>query len=98
MTDTISFMDAVALISPDGRRQVVELVQKACDERGAGYLEAIKDEYPSLYWIAELAANNDAETCVRELEKEFSISLGLLKKQICDLHAEIRNVIDRPRG
>lgn len=96
--NTLSWQDALALLSPNGKAELVSIVRKACDDRGKGWIDAIAEEYPAGVWIADLVANHDATECVAELEKQFGISLGILRGKIFELHTAIRAEIDRPRG
>jgi hypothetical protein len=98
MSEAITWREALALLAPDARREIVAIVERACNDRGKGWIDEIGRNYPTLRWIAELVANNDAAECVTELEKEFGISLGLVRGKIFELHRELREVIDRPRG
>ena len=97
-SNSITFQDALALLSPQGRSEVVGIVKRACDERGRGWIDSIKEQYPALCWIADLVANHDAAECVTQLENEFGISLALVRGKIFELHRDIRTVIDTPRS
>lgn len=96
---TFSFGDVMNLLSPDGQRQLIDWIRTARDERGAGWLEELKAEYPTFCWMVDLVANRTADEAFRELQAEFPLfPLSLAEGKIHNLHAALRAEIDRPRG
>ena len=97
-SDAITLAEAIALISDDGRKQLVDLVRQARKERGSGFIKALKKEYPRFTSFIDLVANHTAEECYTELEKEFGgVSLIIFKRQIFMLHDALKAEIDKPR-
>lgn len=97
MIDGFTITEAVALLSDDGRRQLVEIVRQARETRAAGFLEDLKVEYPKATEIIDLIANHTVDECYSELEKQFGVSLCLFKRQIYTLHAALKAEINKPR-
>lgn len=95
----ISISEIAALLSPEGQRQLIDFVRRAKEERGAGWIDAIKSDYPMLVWIVDLVANKTADEAFRFLQEEFPIfPLSMFEGKIHNLHAALRAEIDRPRG
>jgi len=89
----------LTLLSPSGRATIQSIIDQAKRERGSGWIEAIKAEYPMACWIIELAANYEAEAAYNAVAEAYPhYPLYLAKRQIIDLHAFLREQIDRPRA
>lgn len=96
---TASFSEIRALLSPDGQQQLIAFIQQAREQRGGGWLEEIKIEYPMFCWIAELVSNRTADDAFAELQRQFPLfPLSLVKPQIHQLHTTLKTEIDKPRG
>lgn len=95
----IDFAAVKAFLSADGQKELVDFIRQAREERGAGYLESLKAEFPTFAWVIDLVANYTAEESFQRLQREFPLlPLALFKKQIFDLHATLAAEIDKPRG
>jgi hypothetical protein len=95
---SVSFGEIMALVSPEGQQQLIDFVRRAREERGAGWLEAIKTDYPTFCWIADLVANNTGEEAVAQLQKQFPLfPLAIVKTKLLTLHAALQAEIDKPR-
>lgn len=96
---SVSFSEIRALLSPDGQQQLIAFIQQAKEQRGAGWLEEIKIEFPMFCWIAELVSNRSSDEAFSELQRQFPLfPLLLVKPQIHQLHSTIKTEIDKPRG
>jgi len=96
---TLNLADFKALLSPDGQRQLVDFVRRAKEERGAGWLDSLKADYPTFSWIVDLVANRTADEAFQHLQNEFPIfPLSYFEGQIHNIHAALRSEIDKPRG
>lgn len=99
-TVRFGYREIMTLLSPAGRRQIHAIIDKAKAERGSGWIEGIKEEYPTACWIIDLAANYTADEAVEAVAEAFPtypirMFAGTALKEF---HAFIRNEIDRPRG
>jgi len=95
----VTLTEIAALLSPEGQKQLVDFVRQAREERGAGWIESITVEYPTLVWIVDLVANRTADEAFRYLQEEFPIfPLSMFEGKIHNLHAVLKAEIDRPRG
>lgn len=98
-TPAIGWRDLLTLLSPVGRDQIRQIIERAKEERGRGWIEAIKVEYPTACWIIDLAANYTAEDAYKAVAQAYpNYPLWMAQKNILDLHAFLRNEIDKPRG
>lgn len=94
-----SWTEIRALLSPQGQQQLLDFVRRAKEERGQGWLESIKIEYPTFCWIADLISNRTADDAFAELQKQFPMfPLSVVKTQIYDLHKTMQTEIEKPRG
>lgn len=96
---TISWTEIVALLSPEGQQRLVDWIRNAKEERGSGWLDAVRAEYPTFCWMIDLVANKTADEAFRDLQDEFPIfPLHHIEGQIHALHRMLRSEIDKPRG
>lgn len=98
MSDSPQIGDLMSLLSPAGLNQIAEVIDTAKRERGQGWIEALREEYPTASWMIDLAANYTGEDAFAALAAAYPhYPLYLAKGRILDLHAFLREQIDRPR-
>lgn len=94
-----SVSDLLTFATPEGRAEIAALIAKCKDDRGAGWIDAIKIEYPLFSWLIDLAANYEAEAAYLELKKVYpNYPLALLKGQLISMHGWLKAEIEKPRG
>lgn len=94
----VNWQDVLAFLSPNGQQQIVDFVRKAKEERGAGWLEYIKAEYPMMCYLVDLVANHSAEEAFAILGEQYpGLPLWLVKSQVISLHGALRSEIERKR-
>ncbi len=96
---TTTLNEWLALISPSGQDAILDFIREAKEKRGAGWLDEIQAEYPTLSWIVELVANHTADEALDAIEAEYSqYPIRLLAgRKIIDLHARLKAEIDKKR-
>lgn len=91
--------ELLTFTTPEGRAEIAALIAKCKDDRGAGWIDAIKTEYPYFSWLIDLAANNDAETAFNEAQQAYPhYPLWMVKNQLIAMHGWLKAEIDKPRG
>jgi hypothetical protein len=96
MSKAISWREILTFLSPAGQQQIVDFVRQAQTERGANWLPEVKAEFPTFSWLADLVCNYEADEAFDEIQSEFStLPLSLVKPQLVNLHATLRNEIER---
>lgn len=94
----ISLNEIQNFLSPQGQQIIVDFVRKAQKERGAKWLEEIKEEYPNFCWIADLIANKTFDDAYKELSKEINpIFLYPIKGKLKEFHETLKFEFDRKR-
>ena len=97
--NAIGWKEILKLLSPAGQQQIVVFVRQAREQRGAGWLEEIKREFPTFSWIVELVCSRTAEEAYGDLQAEYSTyPLWMIKPQLIGLHGVLRTEIEKPRG
>lgn len=98
MSNQVSWKEIAALLSPAGQAQLIALIHKAQEERGAGWLEAIQANYPMASFIIDLVVNHSAEDAYNELAATFTTyPLWIAKGPIMELHGRLLAEINKPR-
>jgi hypothetical protein len=94
----ITWKEVVTFISPTGQQQLLDFIRQAREERGKGWLEELKSEFPTFCWIADLVCNKSFDEAYDELKQEFpNYPLYLAKGQLASLHANLKHEIERKR-
>ncbi len=93
----IGLLELKQFISPEGKKLFIEFIEKAHRERGSGWIDYLKAEYPMFAWIFDLTINRTADEAVAELEEEYGFAVTLFQHKIKNFHGEIRAEINKRR-
>lgn len=87
-----NWSDILKLLSPAGQDELIKIVRQARKERGARWLDAIRQEYPHAVQALEIAiACDDAHTAFDRLTAKYpDWPLWLAKPLILNLYAKLR--------
>jgi len=97
MSETqFDWKDMLALLTPDGQRQIGEFIADFRTKHGPEWLEDFQAEYPTFAWIADLAANRTADEAVAEITRQYPLAV-FAKTQITAFHAFLKQEIDKKR-
>lgn len=96
MDKPIGWSDVKAFFSPVGQRQIADLIAKVKTERGAGWIDALRDEKPQFYRVCELVATKTADEAYAEFVKEYPLA-WIFKDQLLIMHAWLRTELEKPR-
>lgn len=95
----IGWLELCTLLSPVGKNQIAEIIAIAKRDRGSGWIESIKAEYPTACWIIDLAANYTADDAYTQLRSAYPhYPLWMFESRIKEMHGFLRDQIDSPRG
>ncbi len=98
MSEKITWREVAALLSPAGQDQLIALINKAQDERGAEWLPYIQDQFPMASWIIELVCTKTADEAYREASKAFpTYPLWIAETPLKNLHGRLLTEIERKR-
>lgn len=99
MANDISISEWLKFLSPEGQTRIVAFVERAMVERGGGWLESLKGEYPFAGWILDIVMTCDADAALAEIAAAYpALPVETLAgNSIRSLHAKLREVIDKKR-
>lgn len=94
----IGWRDLMSFFSPAGQNQIKALIDKAKEERGEKWIDAIQNDYPMFSWIIEITCTMDAEAAFVEIKNAYpQYPLSLAKNQLIQMHGWLRAEIERKR-
>lgn len=87
--------DVAYLMSPQGWKECLAVIQKAHETRGAEWLLELQKNYPNLYFACELAMNKTADEAFQVIYEHYGPITLIFKSQILDFHARLKTEIDK---
>lgn len=94
----ITLKQLIQFVSPKGQQALIDFVKRAKDERGAGWLDEMKIEFPTFCWIVDLVCNKEFNQAYKELQNLFPrVPLRPLRSKLETLHTNLKFEIERKR-
>lgn len=94
----ISFQELQMFVSRDGQQALIDFVREAREQRGKGWIDELKKEFPNFNFVFDLVWNKTEQEALDELKAEFPIlKLGIMDNKLRNLHRKLKSEIDKER-